>query len=71
MKAKVTEESCDNPECSYSEIVEGGKHGEPATGYHFGRGFWVMGGGGPIPAFYAHEEACIVPAMNAAIERAS
>ena len=65
-KSKETVERCDAPGCEYLEIVT---PDEPAIGYHFGKGFWVMGGGGPIPAFYAHEEDCIVPAMNAVIDR--
>lgn len=65
-KSKETVERCDAPGCDYWEIVS---PGEPSTGYHFGKGYWVRGGGGPIPAFYAHEEACIVPAMEAVIDR--
>lgn len=68
MKTKATVEYCDNPNCNYSEVIEGGKNGEPATGYHFGKGFWVLGGGGPIPAFYAHQKECILPALEAVMD---
>lgn len=66
-KSKETVERCDAPGCEYFELVT---PGEPVTGYHLGKGFWVQGGGGPIPAFYAHDDACIVPAMHAVIDRA-
>lgn len=65
-KQKATIEVCDNPECGNSEIVT---KDEPATGYHLGRGFWVSGGGGPIPATYACSEECILPAVRANVER--
>lgn len=64
-KRKVDMEYCDNPKCDYAEEVS---KDSPASGYHFGRGYWVLGGGGPIPPFYAHHEDCIVPAMQAVIE---
>ena len=74
-REKVTLESCDNPDCDYEQII--GDDGEPAAGYHFGTGknfsgpagIWVLAGGGPIPAFYAHTEKCIVPALNFVMER--
>lgn len=62
MRIKATVEVCDNPECDYEQILD--DSGEGATGYHFGKGYWVLAGGGPIPAFYAHESLCIVPAMQ-------
>lgn len=65
MKHKAVVESCDNPDCSYEEIVT---KEEPARGYHLGKGFWSLGGGGPIPAVYAHSKECIVPAIEAKIE---
>lgn len=58
---KVTMMSCDNPDCDYRE--EHTKE-EPASGYHLGRGYWVLGGGGPIPATYAHSLECVVPALQ-------
>lgn len=66
VKSRATVERCDNPDCDYEQIIAD----EGAVGYHFGKGFWVQAGGGPIPAFYAHQEACIVPAMHAVIEKA-
>lgn len=68
MKSKATIETCDNPTCDYSEVCT---KEEPASGYHFSRGLWVMGGGGPIPPFYAHEASCVVPAMQHAIQKAN
>ena len=67
MKSKATIETCDNPECRYSEVCT---KEEPTSGYHFGKGFWVNEGGGPIPAFYAHQAECVVPAMNHVIDQA-
>jgi hypothetical protein len=69
-RERVIAESCDNPQCDYEQIIDGS--GEPASGYHFGSGknftgvagIWVLAGGGPIPAFYAHTEECIVPALR-------
>lgn len=66
-RERVTEESCDNPACNYAEVI--GADRESATGYHFGKGYWILGGGGPIPAFYAHQQECIVPAMEHMIEK--
>lgn len=60
-RRRETVEYCDNPKCDYSEIVT---PDEPATGFHFGKGFWILGGGGPIPAVYAHSEECILPAIQ-------
>lgn len=68
MKSKEIVEHCDNPECDYDQIIESGRGAEGAIGYHFGKGYWVLGGGGPIPAFYAHEEACILPALKAVMD---
>lgn len=64
-KRRETVERCDAPGCDYFEVVF---TGESAMGYHFGRGFWVQGGGGPIPAFYACSEEHIVSAMQAVID---
>lgn len=66
-KRRETVEHCDAPGCDYWELVG---PGEAAEGYHFGRGFWVSGGGGMIPRFYAHSEECVLPALRAVIERA-
>lgn len=71
MKSKATVETCDNPTCRYSEVIDNERGADGASGYHFGKGWWVMGGGGPIPAFYAHEVSCIVPAMQHVIEKAN
>lgn len=68
MKSKATVEYCDNPSCNYSEVV-GNEKGDGAEGYHFGKGWWVFAGGGPIPAFYACKQECIVPALDAVIKR--
>jgi len=65
-KSKVTMERCDNPACDYQEVVT---KDEPAVGYHFGRGYWVLGGGGPIEPFYAHDDQCVLPALLAVMER--
>lgn len=65
-RGKVTVERCDNPECAYKEVL--GDDREPATGYHFGKGYWVFGGGGPVPAFYAHQKDCILPALEYVID---
>lgn len=59
-RSKVSYETCDNPTCTYGQVIDE----EGAEGYHFGKGYWVLGGGGPIPAFYAHDTECIVPAME-------
>lgn len=74
-REKAVVESCDNPECDYEQIIDR-RTGEPASGYHFGSGknstgiagVWVLGGGGAIPAFYAHKEECIVPALRFVME---
>ena len=66
MKTKMAVEFCDNPGCGYSEVVGADKEG--AMGYHFGKGWYVLAGGGPIPAFYAHQESCIVPALKHVME---
>lgn len=68
MKHKATIETCDNPGCGHQEVST---KDEPASGYHLGRGYWVLGGGGPIPAVYAHELACLAPAVEHAIEGAN
>jgi len=62
-KAKI--EQCDNPDCDYEEVV--GDDGKMTMGYHFGKGYYVLAGGGPIPAFYAHRKECIIPALDAVI----
>ena len=68
MKQKATLEWCDNPDCGYSETATAI---EPETsGYHLGKGYWADGGGGPIPAFYAHRIECVVPALKYVIEEA-
>lgn len=54
--------SCDNPDCDNE--METSKE-EPAPGYHIGKGFWVMGGGGPIPATYACSDECVGKAVIA------
>jgi len=61
MRVKQDVECCDNPECGYMEVYS---KDEPATGYHFGKGYWALAGGGPIPAFYAHRKECILPALE-------
>lgn len=65
-KRKVTMEGCDNPECptEYEHDAQ-----DPSPGYHLGKGYWSLGGGGPIPATYACSEECIVPAVLAQIDR--
>lgn len=60
-KERATIEYCDNPNCLDRQVVTSD---EPAVGYHFGKGFWVLGGGGPIPAFFAHSKECIIPALE-------
>ncbi|QNJ55990.1 hypothetical protein SEA_RASPUTIA_100 [Microbacterium phage Rasputia] len=73
-KQKITVEICDNPRCKkgdgqrpYSEEIF---PEDPSTmGYHLGKGHWVLGGGGPIPATYACSKECIVPAIEAQIDR--
>ena len=66
-KAKMTAEFCDNPICGYSEMI-GNERSDGATGYHFGRGWYLLAGEGPIPTFYAHQEACILPALKAVMD---
>ena len=61
-RTRQTLEECDNPSCDHAEIVFAGEEG--ATGYHFGKGYFILGGGGPIPAFYAHDDSCILPALQ-------
>ncbi len=61
-KRRVEYEFCDNPACDYKEEIDSDNAG--ATGFHFGRGYYVLAGGGPIPPFYAHSAECIVPAME-------
>lgn len=57
---KTTMIECDNPRCSseYEHTKE-----DPAPGYHL-KGYWVLAGGGPIPATYA----CSQPCVGAAVE---
>jgi hypothetical protein len=57
---KVTMLECDNPGCSNE--YEHSKD-DPAPGYHLGKGYWIVGGGGPIPATYACSPECITPAV--------
>ena len=57
--------ACDNPKCD-AEFEH--TKSDPAPGYHFGRGIWVFGGGGPIPPFYACSEKCVVPALLHMVE---
>jgi hypothetical protein len=66
MKLKATIEVCDNPDCLNDFIIGADK--EPAPGYHFGKGFWILGGGGPIRAFYACTKECVIPALDRVIE---
>lgn len=69
MKTKETIERCDNPNCNTFYIDHRGD--EPSPGYHFGRGFFVGGGGGgPLRAFYACTMDCILPAAKAVKEEA-
>jgi hypothetical protein len=65
---KVTIMECDNPSCHNWFFHT---NDDPAPGYHLGKGFWVMGGGGPIPATYACSPECIGVAVQANIERAN
>lgn len=75
MLSKVILAECDNPECDFEEVIN--PDDEMATGYTFGSGkalqgpagVWVLGGGGPIPPFYAHREECILPAFKAVMAR--
>lgn len=62
---RVTMKECDNPECRerFEHTTE-----EPAPGYHIGKGYWVLSGGGPIPATYACSTECITPALEHMIE---
>lgn len=65
-KRKAVMMDCDNPRCNVSN-----EHTsmDPAPGYHLGKGAWHdFGGGGPIPAVYAHSKACIQPAVEAVID---
>lgn len=59
--------ACDNPNClnRYEHTKD-----DPAPGYHLGKGFWVEGGGGPIPATYACSAVCIAPAILETIRKA-
>ncbi len=65
-KSRAMIEYCDNPTCDTHYIVF---ENEPSPGYRFKGGSWEVGGGGPIPAFYACSEDCIVPAMKQVIYR--
>lgn len=62
---RATIMECDNPSCDeeYEHTTE-----DPAPGYHLGKGYWVIGGGGPIPKVYAHDKDCIGPAVQHVIE---
>lgn len=64
MRKKETVIYCDNPDCD-EWYVEGM---DEVPGYHFLKGYWVLGGGGPIPRTYACSDACIVPALRHTIE---
>jgi hypothetical protein len=66
MRSKVVLEQCDNPSCRHEAIVD--DSGEGGDGFHFGKGYWVNGGGGSIPAIYAHSRECILPAFDAAMK---
>lgn len=62
-KRRATVEQCDNPECGYEQIVE---RGEPAQGYHLGKGQYDLDwGGGLLKPIYAHSLDCIKPAILA------
>lgn len=65
MKTRETMEHCDNPDCNNSYLVS---RDEPAPGFHLGKGFYVLGGGGPIPATYACSYSCIKLAIRHMIE---
>jgi hypothetical protein len=65
----VLEYQCDNPQC---ENVREGSADEPALGFHIKPKsvLWVHAGGGTITderELYACKEACIVPALLAAM----
>jgi hypothetical protein len=66
-RERVTVMSCDNPACN--ERYEHSKD-EPAPGYHLGKGYWVLAGGGPIPATYACSADCISAAVDHQIDEA-
>ena len=66
-KRKALMEQCDNPNCQTSYEFD---KEDPNPGYHLGKGVYVLGGGGgPIPATYACSTECIVPAIDANIDR--
>lgn len=68
-KAKVWVMVCDNPRCPNEPQIT--TEEDPAMGYYFGKGTWVLGGGGgPIPAIFADTSECIKPAMDHMIEEA-
>lgn len=58
---KVMMMQCDNPNCG--ERFEHSKE-DPAPGYHLGKGFYVLAGGGPIPSIFACHLECIAPAVE-------
>lgn len=67
-KQKVVVEVCDNPRCDSEPQISTKE--DPALGFYLGKGFWADGaGGGPLPATYACSKECIVPAINANIDR--
>ena len=69
MKRRAMIEWCDNPNCRHQEVST---KDEPATGYHLGKGLINHGGGGgTIPAIYAHTLECIAPAVQHAIEESN
>lgn len=65
-KKRVTVQVCDNPTCAEQYIDDGS---QDVPGFHLGKGYWVSGGGGPIPATYACSRECVVPAIDANIDR--
>lgn len=66
-KQRVTAMVCDNPDCEQMFIVD---DEGIALGYYFGKGMWHGGaGGGPLPAIYVHKLDCLVPAVQAAMQR--
>ena len=64
---KATIATCDNPECDNEAETS---RDDPAPGYYLGKGYWVLGGGGPIPATYACSVECIAKAVQGQIDRA-
>lgn len=64
---RVTFLECDNPACN-SEYEH--SRDDPAPGYHI-KGYWALGGGGPVPATYACSIECLAPAVAHRIQETS